>query len=290
MPVLRVVVVFLLVVLPTRVPAEVDMAEGWADVFVLESERGAPLPVLSEYVPDFDIDYAYAVQRALVRQQLPQRGLAGYRAAFGTVYNGVADAAAPQRLSAVLFADGARRQRAVFRVGKHRQLEIGTEFGFVLRSPIRRAMKSADDLKTYVAHFVPVVTMTDATLAAAGSPTRLDEVAVNLGRTQWLGGREYTLDQLQPGSDQRVEIYRGDEILRSVEVDSAALLETLLWLVNHLHERNWPLAAGHMLVVGAADAHQAVAPGRFRVDFAAFGDLSFVITSKRGQNRRSRVD
>lgn len=117
-------------------------ADGWADIIRAERARGNPLPRLSDLVPAFTLDEAYAVQHALVDVERLARPIGGYKAGF-TNPAGRARFALNGPVSGVLFADGAYADGARVALADYPGLVVEVEVGYVLRSPIRRSMKSS---------------------------------------------------------------------------------------------------------------------------------------------------
>jgi 2-keto-4-pentenoate hydratase len=247
-------------------------AEGWAEVILKETDGGAPIPLLSGYLPRLDEKLAYAIQGALVDAQARERGVGGYKAAFTSP-------ASRERFgmdgpaSGVLFADGARSGDGVgIDLTDFHQLMLETEIGFILRSAITRQMRSVDDLKTYVRAAVPVIELPDLNFADPANLRGLDIVATNIAAASYLVGPPLRIYDLEKVNAIEVVLERDD-----AEIDRGAArnaggdqLETLLWLVNHLQALGQPLEEGYLLITGALGKVNPGLPGRYS---AHYGDL-----------------
>ncbi|MGR8922014.1 MAG: 2-keto-4-pentenoate hydratase [Gammaproteobacteria bacterium] len=256
--------------------AAANEADGWADVMRVQVASGEPLPRLSAFVPDAGLALAYAVQQAVVGERRRQRAVAGYKAAFMT-----APAQAAKGLGApasgVLFDAGAHADGAQIPIAHYRSPALSLCLGFRLRSPIRRLMRSVDDLLTYVAEVVPVVELPDLNLDDADAATGADIVAVNLGAAAWVAGSPLRLDSLADVNTLTVKLYRDG---REIDVGHARnamgdQLVALLWLVNHLYARGETPRPGQILLTGPLGTGTAARPGHYQSRFGGQPGPSF---------------
>lgn len=250
--------------------------DGWADVIVTERARGNPMPRLTALVPDLELEEAYAVQHALVARERTRRGIGGYKAGFTQVA-----ARAPVGLagpvSAVLYADGAIASGQTVDLGQFERPMIEVGIGFVLRSPIRRSMKSLDDLLTYVRDVVPVVELPDAAYEEPERLNGLDLVATNLAARAYVIGAPLRLPRPAAVNDLAYVLYRDGASFDHGEARNAMgdQLATLLWLVNHVQAAGLPLAAGHVLFTGALGKTSPARRGVYRLEFGTSARLDF---------------
>ncbi len=261
--------------------ADGGAADGWADVVRAERDAGRPLPLLSQYMNDFDLDLAYAVQRELVTTDLAARAIAGYKAGFTS-------AAAQRRfgltapVSGVLPAGGARDSGAVIALADHPNLMIEIEIGFVLRSAITRPMKSVADLRTYVREARPVVELPALGFESPTGFTAQDLVATNVGAALWLAGAPLPVAALDEVNALEVTLAQGAEIVDSGRGSNAMgdQLEALRWLVNHLQAQGWPLRPGHLLITGTLGRINPARPGRWQARYGDLARLEFEIVER----------
>ena len=253
-------------------------AEGWVDVLRREQARDGVFPLLAGVVPAFDLELAYDIQRALVAFETPRRQIGGYKGGFtGETARRRFGLDGP--VSGVLFADGSLRDGARLSLRHFHQLMVEIEIGFVLRSPIRRPMKSIEDLRTYVRAAVPAVELPDLRYADMKTITGLDIVATNMGAAHYLVGEPLPLSRFEQVNALEVVLYRDGEVIDSGRGDAAMgnQLQALFWLVNHLHDAGWPLEPGHVLLTGTLGRINAAEAGTFRADYGDRASVEFVI-------------
>lgn len=253
--------------------AEVD---GWADIIRTEQARGNALPRLSDLVPGFTLDEAYAVQHALVAALRGQRAVGGYKAGFTNPATR-ARFGLNGPVTGVLFADGAYGDGDAIPLSRFRHAMLEVELGFVLRSPIRRPMKSVDDLATYVREVVPVVELPDLDYDQPERLSGVDIVATNLSAAAYVSGRPLRLASLAAANRLTVSLQRGGEVVDEGQARNAMgdQLGALLWMVNRLQADGWPLEAGHLLITGTLGRMLPAAPGHYRVSYGKAGSLAF---------------
>ncbi|MEX2481549.1 MAG: fumarylacetoacetate hydrolase family protein [Gammaproteobacteria bacterium] len=252
--------------------------EGWADVIATERQQGKLLPRVSDLQPGLDLDEAYAIQRALVTVERPHRGIGGYKAGFTNPAS-----RAPYGLNGpvtgVLYADGARADGATIDLADFHRLMIEVEIGFVLRSPIRRPMKSLDDLLTYVREVVPVIELPDL---AYDNPERLrglDIVATNMAASAYVVGAPLRLSRPAAVNDIDVVLFRDGKPVDEGRAANAMgdQLGALLWLVNHVQAAGLPLETGHVLITGTLGKMNAGIAGHYRAEYAGSGEVAFEV-------------
>ena len=86
------------------VQAEDNSAEDWADIIQIELGHRRPMPVLSVYYDELNLESAYDIQRALVRRALEKHPLGGYKASGWGRENGKAGIDAYTELKSVSVA------------------------------------------------------------------------------------------------------------------------------------------------------------------------------------------
>jgi 2-keto-4-pentenoate hydratase len=255
-------------------------ADGWADIIRVEQARGNPLPRLSDLVPVFTLDDAYAVQHALVDVERLARPIGGYKAGF-TNPAGRARFALNGPVSGVLFADGAHADGGAIALAERPGLVIEVEIGYVLRSPIRRPMRSLDDLATYVRDVVPVVELPTVHYDQPERLTGVDIVATNMASSAYVVGRPFALPRLAAANDLAVVLSRDGMAIDEGHARNAMgdQLAALLWLVNHLYAAGWSLEGGHVLITGTLGKMNPGQPGHYAVDYGGRGALAFELVA-----------
>ena len=253
-------------------------AENWAEIVLTEITAGRPMPALSVYYDELDLDTAYAIQRALVESALGTRKIGGYKAGFTT-------AAAREKyrldepVSGVLFADGRREDGADIALDDFKSLMLEVEIGYVLRSPITRSLHSVEDLKTYVREAVPAIEMPDLNYANPAGLNARDIVATNVAVSAYLVGRPMPLRDLSEVNSIEVALYRDEELIDQGKAFDAMgnQLEALLWLINDLVARGWPLRADDVLITGTLGKINPGVAGHYRADYGRGGSVNFSV-------------
>ena len=262
----------------TGVRADSAGAEGWADVIKSETMRGNALPRLTELMPDLDLDEAYAIQRALVAVERPARGIGGYKAGFTNAASR-ASFGLGGPVTGVLYGDGAREDGAAVDLADFSRLMIEVEIGFVLRSPIRRPMKSLDDLMTYVREIVPVIELPDLAYDDLARVKGLDIVATNMASRAYVIGRPLRLARPAAVNALEFVLYRDGVAVDHGRAANAMgdQLGALLWLVNHVQTAGMPLSGGHLLITGTLGKINPGLPGIYRAEFGSAGGVGFSV-------------
>jgi 2-keto-4-pentenoate hydratase len=261
--------------------AQDGSVDGWVDVLKLQLARGEPLPVLSEYIPDFDLPLASQIQRALTGAT--GREIGGYKAAFSAAI-GERTLDFERPATSVLFADQRHRDGPIVKRTDADQLLLDVAIGFELRSPIRRPMNSVSDLMTYIAHALPVIVLSSSDFAASERPRALDLVATNFGSGAWIVGAPLTLAELGDAATLGVKLFRNGEPqpLTEFRKHSGDYFERLRVFANQLQVSGWPLEAGHILIVQELAHTQASLGSRYRAEFGARASLEFAAVDARG--------
>ena len=252
-------------------------ADDWADIVQLELAHGQPMPLLSVYYDQLNRDSAYDIQRALVTHELRRnRRIGGFKAGF-------TNAAlrekfrAKEPISGVLFADAAFQDGAAIDAGLFKKPMLEVELGYVLRSPVTRQLRSVADLKTYISQVVPVVEIPDLNYTNVGGLNANDIIATNVSASHHVVGKPFALPDLGAVNDITMAFYRDDQQIDSGRARDAMgdQLEALLWLVNDVQARGWPLLAGQLFITGTLGKMHPAVPGAYRVDYGLGRALAF---------------
>ncbi len=259
-----------------RVTAADVASENWADIVVIELAQGRPMPALSSYDPDFSLDAAYAVQRALVERLYGNRAIGGYKAGF-TSKAAQLKYYLRAPVSGVLPGDGRLSDGAIVDLAKFKKLMIEVEIGFILRSPIRRPMKSIADLKTYVSSAVPAIELPDLNYEKPHNLIGLDIVATNVAARSYIVGKPLALRDLGEVNGFKINLtHDGKSIDQGLATNALGnQLEALRWLVNHLLERGYPLDPGQVLITGVLGKINPGLPGHYRAEFGPRSTIEF---------------
>lgn len=260
---------------PAWAVAHDGAAADWAEVIRTEVAAGRPMPALSLYDAELDLQAAYAVQRALVEELRP---IGGYKAGF-TSQAARSKVGLRHPIAGVLPARGRLYDHAVVRADAFERLMVEVEIGFVLRSPILRPMKSVADLTTYLGAAVPAIELPDLNYENPAGLNGRDLVATNIAAHSYLLGAPFVLDDFAELNALDVTLFRDDvQIDRGRGANAMGdQLQALLWLVNDLVARRWPLLPGHVLITGTLGQINPGRPGRYRADFGGRASLNFTI-------------
>lgn len=258
-------------------------AEGWVDVLRTEAAAARPWPVLSDYVPLFDRAEAYRIRHLFLGgERLTAPGyLLAYRRG-----NTVLEPPAVARL----VDGGERRHRATLRLDAAPYRSACLRIGFELRSPILRAMRSVDDLSTYVSSARLVLELPRGRFGAAAAPRDVDWIAVNLGISEWIRGKKLPATDAAGLATLTFRLERNGSAMISVrpaDVGRRPLAE-LLWLVNELHTHGSGPVPGQLLLTGAVHEFGPIGRGRYDVLADEQTVLSFNAADARHRAARAR--
>ena len=242
----------------------------------MELAKGRPMPMLTAYDWDLDLKAAYAVQRALVKIRYGGLIPGGYKA-------GLTTATARKKyfvrepISGALPRAGRRADGAVIQADQFKNPMIEIELGFILRSPIRREMKSVSDLETYIRYAVPAVELPDVNYEKLNSITGLDLVATNIAASGYVIGKPFLLRRLAEVNTIRVTLTHDGKLIDEGMASNASgnQLAALLWLVNHLVRQGYSLYPDQVLMTGALGKINPGLPGLSHAQYGNYGKLDF---------------
>lgn len=265
-----------LIALACEAPAR---PQDWADILLLEQQSREPIPVLSFYEPEFDLDYAYEVQRAYVEKVRSKReddGVLGLLAGPNDKYMRVQyNLDGGQAVTATLLRSWRLRSGAKVLLRPYRRPVLANAYGFVLSRPVTAPVAGLAALRPLVKAIVPVVIVSDLSFGADAEPRDLDLIAANLGT------RAVIVGEPQPVALEVnrtvVNLAREGRGQNWVRADSAGGDQwgALLGLLNEALERGARLEAGQLLVTGALGRLVPATPGRWTADYQSGGRIDF---------------
>jgi 2-oxo-hept-3-ene-1,7-dioate hydratase len=253
----------------TAAQADDAAAETWAELVSMELAKGRPMPMLTAYDWDLDLAAAYAVQRELV--DILYGGLipGGYKA-------GLTTATARKKyyvrepISGALPRAGRRADGAVIDAGQFKKPMIEIELGFIVRSPIRREMKSVSDLETYIRYAVPAIELPDVNYEKPNSLTGLDLVATNIAASGYVIGKPFLLRRLAEVNAIKVTLTHDGKLIDE-GMASTASGNQLAALVSQGHS----LYPDQVLMTGSLGKINPGLPGRYHAQYGDYGKLDF---------------
>lgn len=251
----------------------------WARVLLLEQHGQAPIPVLSYYEPELDLDYAYAVQSAYVRRAhspRPDEGVMGVLAGPGDRYvrerYGVPEDAL---LMGRLLRSWRLPNGSAVVLQPLRQPMLANALGYRLGCFLGAPPATLAALQRCVTAIVPVVLVLDLGFGAEAAPGPADLVAANLGTRYLIVGQA-----LPPDADVEALVVnlaregKGLNWVRSEAVPGGQW-HTLLALVREALARGERLEPGRLLITGALGRLVPAEAGRWSADYQAAGRVEF---------------
>lgn len=235
--------------------------------------RDEPIPD----VPDsWSIDYAYALQKAVVMRIAPFTLTAGYKA-------GLMDEASRARfgvgapVSGVLFTAGQLAAGATLAADADDRLVAELEIGFVLARDVVGPLAEHMDPFELVREVVPVVELPNLNLAAP--PSAADVIGSNVSAWRFIvGAARPPLEGMGANALQSRLLRDGNVVAEgrgdAVYGDQRAALR---WLINDRIYRGAGITAGQLLITGTMTPATALAPGRYRAEFGELGVLEFTV-------------
>lgn len=255
--------------------------KDWADVLLFEQRAGSPIPVLSWYEPELDLDYAYAVQRAYLEKARSPRAderlmglVAGPNDRFMRMQLGLGPTTP---LLGGWLRSWQRPSGAYVPLKPYVRPVLGNAFGFVLSRPVAHRLTDVTALKAYVEAVVPVVVLSDIAFGNEARAGEVDHIAANLGLRLVLVGEP------QPGATDvnalLATLAHGERGLNAALGSAAGgdQWRALLALVNEAVARGATLERGQLLITGAIGRLVPAEPGEWRADYQGAGSIRFTL-------------
>lgn len=261
--------------------------DQWLDATLDNVLAAKPIENISLTQPDITTEAAYDLQHQLIARLQSHGG-------WGDIYGYKAALTAPAAQQAMginepiigaLFQRGAQRANAQVDVQTDRPILLETELGFTLSRAITEpvdvdtVLDSIDACRGMIELAAPNLQQRPSSIdlissnsasygclaAEPGSnPAQLDldTLAVSLTR---LGDTEETLHSVLAGTVMQGQV------------------NALVWLINTVLAQGYTLAAGHVLMTGSIGNMHPGAPGDYRGNFGALGELRFRLNTANTQ-------
>jgi 2-keto-4-pentenoate hydratase len=156
---------------------------------------------------------------------------------------------------------------------------LETEVGFTLGKPITEPVTEHNVLDA-VAYCNGMIELASPNLQQR--PTSVDLISNNsasYGCIIGVSNRHPTDIDLDAVPVTLTRLASADEVLHTAAAGSvmAGQREALIWLINSTLAQGYALQPGHVLMTGSIGSMHAGKAGKYRADFGALGDLTFVL-------------
>ena len=253
----------------------------WLDAALTKTLAGEPVQNISVNHPDISMDEAYALQHELVGKLRDHGGwgeIYGYKAALTAL-------PAQQAMGITEPIIGVLFERAVFpadgatTIKTDRPVLLETEVGFTLGKPITEPVTEHNVLDA-VAYCSGLIELASPNLQQR--PTSVDLISNNsasYGCVVGVSNRHPTDIDLDAVPVTLTRLASADEVLHTAAAGSvmAGQVDALIWLINSTLAQGYALRPGHVLMTGSIGSMHAGKAGKYRADFGALGDLTFVL-------------
>ena len=253
----------------------------WLDAALTKTLAGEPVQNISVNHPDISMDEAYALQHELVGKLRDHGGwgeIYGYKAALTAL-------PAQQAMGITEPIIGVLFERAVFQadgataITTDRPVLLETEVGFTLGKPITEPVTEHNVLDA-VAYCSGLIELASPNLQQR--PTSVDLISNNsasYGCIVGVSNRHPTDIDLDAVPVTLTRLASADEVLHTAAAGSvmAGQVDALIWLINSTLAQGYALRPGHVLMTGSIGSMHAGKAGKYRADFGALGDLTFVL-------------
>ena len=253
----------------------------WLDAALTKTLAGEPVQNISVNHPDISMDEAYALQHELVGKLRDHGGwgeIYGYKAALTAL-------PAQQAMGITEPIIGVLFERAVFpadgatTIKTDRPVLLETEVGFTLGKPITEPVTEHNVLDA-VAYCSGLIELASPNLQQR--PTSVDLISNNsasYGCVVGVSNKHPTDIDLDAVPVTLTRLASADEVLHTAAAGSvmAGQREALIWLINSTLAQGYALRPGHVLMTGSIGSMHAGKAGKYRADFGALGDLTFVL-------------
>ncbi len=250
-------------------------ARNYEREFSSALQAGKPLPAFSTAAPT--LQEAYTVQKRLVRRQLRNDRIAGFKGAAAT-RQAQASMGIDGPLTGVLFKSGrleATDSMVLSSVDAGPTM-VETEIGFITGVDISYGVLTDAQARDAVASIVPVIELPVNYTPRMGPMKTTDTVAVNVGSARFIVGAGVNPSKVDPDKLQ-IRIERDATLLHETEGGTVkdgqwANLRTLL---NQITSQGYVIRAGSLIISGALGKVHAGEPGNYTAEYGELGQIRF---------------
>ena len=139
------------------------------------------------------------------------------------------------------------------------------ELGFRLKKRLKNRLKDAKDLDGLISHALPVIELPHLKFKNLEGITGVDLVSTNMAAACWVEGDP--MKDLTPKSydDLEVLLYQDSKLIDSGLAGAVnGQRQALMWLINHLLDRNIELHEGLLLITGKIEKINPARVGKYR--------------------------
>ena len=268
------VIFFLTLIMATPIElsaSDAFSADTWNETarYLQETEsREGFLPKVKDLIPNLTVTDAYKIQNSFIRIMNKGAVIAGYKAGF-TGVAGRKEFELQHPVSGVLFEGCGYESGTLISLSEHPGLMLEMEIGFRLKKRVNNRIKEVEDLNSLVSHALPVIELPHLKFKDLKGITGVDLVSTNMASACWIEGPPLTT--LHPASydDLTVLLYRDGNLIDSGPAGAVnGQRQALMWLINHLLNRNIELHEGLLLLTGKIGQINLAQVGKYR---AAYG-------------------
>ncbi len=261
----------LIMATPTEMSASDAVSVGpWNETvrYLQETEiREGFLPKVKDLIPNLTVADAYKIQNGFIQVMNKGALIAGYKAGF-TGVAGREKFELQHPVSGVLFEGCGYGNGTVIRRSEHPGLMLEMEIGFRLKKNLKNRIKEAKDLDGLVSHALPVIELPHLRFKDLEGITGVDLVSTNMASACWIEGAPMT--ELNPQSYDALEVllYQDNKLIDSGLGGAVnGQRQALMWLINHLLDRNIELNEGLLLLTGKIGKINLGRVGKYRARY-----------------------
>ncbi len=258
----------LMVATPTELSASHALsAKAWNETarYLKEIERREGfLPKVKGLMPNLTVEDAYKIQSSFIQVMNQGAVIAGYKAGF-TGASGREKFELQHPVSGVLFEGCGYESGTMITLSEHPGLMLEMEIGFRLKKRLKNRLEKVEDLKSLVGHALPVIELPHLKFKDLVGITGIDLVSTNMASACWIEGTPLT-DLTPMGYDElEVLLYRDGDLIDSGLAGAVnGQRQALVWLINHLLDRNIELHEGLLLLTGKIGKINPAQTGKYR--------------------------
>nr|VFJ73980.1 MAG: 2-keto-4-pentenoate hydratase [Candidatus Kentron sp. FW] len=236
-----------------------------------------PIPVLSLRHPAMDLDMAYRIQRAYVREKSINETLIGFKAGL-TSKKGQQKFGLDAPIAGVLLASGKLTGKTTVHKAAFRRPMVETEIGFIMDATLTQPLSEISILKKSIRAIVPVIELPDLGFSDMEHLTGLDIIAANACARQFIVGHPQPVDTIDPNKISILLSRDGHPINQGKGREALGdQWQAALWLVNTMITQGWTIQPGQILLTGALGKMLPGKPGNYMADYGHLGKIEFEI-------------
>jgi 2-oxo-3-hexenedioate decarboxylase len=255
-------------------------SDAYTTEYMAAAQAVRPFRPVTSFVPDINLDQAYAIQHRIVERQLAGGDrIAGYRGGLMS-QTSMRQRGVTQPLVAVQFRSGRRTSPATLSFVGYRHAALEVKLGFIFGRDLPSGPLTPETVRAAVRSVVPVIDLPDIGYADPAHYSAMDMVAANISSARFVIGKPIRccadLDQ-----ESATLAYDGKALTHGLGRDSLGdALASLVTVVQLARAQGYRIRRGDIVLTGKIGDKVDVQPGSYTAHFGTLGDVHLMVGAR----------